>query len=96
MGSGCQSFGVAWQHLAQAVGLFGHYRRHRVLADRRLKLFADPIVHSDYFGCRSRHFDANLVHLAWTETAQSWLMAALAGYVDYAAKVRYRLIPGVW
>jgi protein-S-isoprenylcysteine O-methyltransferase Ste14 len=29
-------------------------------------------------------------------TEDQMLREELAGYADYAAKVRYRLIPGVW
>ena len=96
MGSSCQSFGVARQYLAQAIGLLGHYCCHCVLADRGLKFPADPIVYSDRRGRRSRHFDASLVHLAWAEATQCNLITTMAGYTEYAAKARYRLIPDVW
>ena len=74
MGSGHQRFGAARRRLAQAVDLFGHCRRHRVLADRRLQFPADPIFYSDRRGRWSRRFDAHLVHLAWAEIAQSGMM----------------------
>lgn len=54
------------------------------------------ILTSDCRGSRCFHFSANLVYLAWAETAQCNLITTMAGYDEYAAKVRYRLIPGVW
>jgi protein-S-isoprenylcysteine O-methyltransferase Ste14 len=37
---------------------------------------------------------ANLVSTTKTE---DWILRdELTGYADYAAKVRYRLIPGIW
>jgi hypothetical protein len=34
---------------------------------------------------------------SFATTIEDWMLQdELAGYADYAAKVRYRLIPGVW
>jgi protein-S-isoprenylcysteine O-methyltransferase Ste14 len=31
-----------------------------------------------------------------TRIEENTLMAGLSGYADYAARVRYRLVPGLW
>jgi len=91
MGPSRLSFGAAQWHLAQAIGLSGHCRHHRLLADRGLQLPADPIVYCDYRRSRPRHLGADLVHLAGTKTPQSNLIGALAGSEDYGTRHRLQL-----
>jgi protein-S-isoprenylcysteine O-methyltransferase Ste14 len=38
----------------------------------------------------------SIVLILRTNLEDQFLQAELAGYHDYAARVRYRLLPGVW
>jgi protein-S-isoprenylcysteine O-methyltransferase Ste14 len=41
-------------------------------------------------------FSGSLLLILRTALEDRALQAELAGYVDYASQVRYRLLPGIW
>jgi protein-S-isoprenylcysteine O-methyltransferase Ste14 len=75
----------------------GPYRfiRHPGYAGMVLAVFAESVVFGSLWAMVPAAAMAGVV--AWrTAREDRMLIAELAGYAQYAARVRYRLVPAVW
>ncbi|MBI3517217.1 MAG: isoprenylcysteine carboxylmethyltransferase family protein [Proteobacteria bacterium] len=79
------------------VATSGPYRwvRHPMYAGALIYFLATPLLLGSWWGLACAPvLVAGLALRAVLE--ERWLAARLDGYADYAARVRYRLVPGVW
>ncbi len=72
-----------------------HYVRHPAYVGAVLTHFAIPILLSSWWALAIGSIDA-LLMLLRTGLEDRTLHAELRGYPEYAGRVRYRLIPGLW
>jgi len=75
----------------------GPYRfvRHPMYAGALLFFLGMPLLLGSWWGLAVAPLP--IVGIAWRAVREErTLMAELAGYAEYAARVRYRLVPGVW
>lgn len=81
----------------QAVAMSGPYRyvRHPAYAGALLFELAVPVLLASWGALAISAVTVFLLILR-TALEDRTLQAELAGYADYARRVRYRLIPGVW
>ena len=81
----------------QQVASTGPYRhvRHPMYASAILYFLAVALLLGSWWGLAAVPVLVALLGLRiWIE--ERTLMAGLPGYADYAARVRYRLVPGLW
>ena len=81
-------------HLVVSTGPYG-YVRHPMYAGALLFIAGVPLLLGSWWGLAA---GASLVLLIAMRTVleERTLTAELAGYADYAARVRYRLVPHLW
>jgi protein-S-isoprenylcysteine O-methyltransferase Ste14 len=82
---------------AQTVATTGPYRyvRHPGYVGMILQLLATPIALGSWWGVLPALCAAGMFILR-TALEDKTLQSELDGYRDYAGRVRYRLVPGVW
>jgi protein-S-isoprenylcysteine O-methyltransferase Ste14 len=81
-------------HRVVSSGIYAHIR-HPMYAGALLFFIAAPLLLGSWYGlAASVVMTASLV--VRTILEERMLMDELPGYRDYAARVRYRLIPGMW
>lgn len=80
---------------AVATGGPYHYVRHPAYVGAMLYELAVPVLLTSWWALIVSGLNFILLILR-TALEDRTLQAELAGYVDYARQVRYRLIPGVW
>ena len=69
--------------------------RHPLYASALLYLLGTPLALGSYWGLLALVF--MLPFLVWRLVDEEQVLAReLPGYVDYRARVRYRLLPGIW
>jgi Putative protein-S-isoprenylcysteine methyltransferase len=80
-----------------SVATSGPYRyvRHPAYVGAILFELAVPILLASWWACIASGLNVLLLILR-TALEDRTLQAELAGYVDYARQVRYRLLPGIW
>jgi protein-S-isoprenylcysteine O-methyltransferase Ste14 len=80
-----------------AVAIGGPYRyvRHPAYVGMILFEFAMSTLLASWWALAAAGFCASLIILR-TALEDRTLKAELPGYVDYARRVRYRLVPGIW
>jgi protein-S-isoprenylcysteine O-methyltransferase Ste14 len=80
-----------------SVATSGPYRyvRHPAYVGAILFELAVPILLASWWACIASGLNAILLILR-TALEDRTLQVELAGYVDYARQVRYRLLPGIW
>lgn len=72
-----------------------HYVRHPAYLGAILYELAIPVLLASWWALIASGLGAILLILR-TALEDHTLQAELAGYVDYARQVRYRLLPGIW
>lgn len=72
-----------------------HYVRHPAYAGAILYELAVPVLLASWWALAISGLNAILLILR-TALEDRALQAELAGYVEYARQVRYRLLPGIW
>ena len=72
-----------------------HYVRHPAYIGAILFEFAVPVLFASWWTMLPSGLGAILLILR-TALEDRTLQAELAGYLDYARQVRYRLLPGIW
>jgi protein-S-isoprenylcysteine O-methyltransferase Ste14 len=80
-----------------SVATSGPYRyvRHPAYVGAILFELAVPILLASWWACIASGLNVLLLILR-TALEDRTLQVELAGYVDYARQVRYRLLPGIW
>jgi protein-S-isoprenylcysteine O-methyltransferase Ste14 len=76
------------------TGLYAHVR-HPMYAGVLLFIFGTPLLLGSWYGLGAAIFIAALIALR-AVLEERTLAEGLEGYRDYAARVRYRLIPMIW
>jgi protein-S-isoprenylcysteine O-methyltransferase Ste14 len=76
------------------TGPYG-YVRHPMYAGALLFIFGTPLLLGSWYGLAAALFIAALIALRAVLEERA-LTEGLEGYRDYAARVRYRLIPMIW